>query len=629
MLPFVSKESNFKNLFRLSLVVTIVILLSQFLNPFLGTLLVFLLTIFATSRLFLANENIQTHAIVAILFVGFTPFYLILRGFVTRSVLNSWDLQFYSILFYFSALVVNFFVGNKKSNLIENNFLPNQKKIFFAFGSLWVGLLTYWFLVNKSLGRAVAWAASGDSKNHLVNGVSITQYGFLDPTTFYTQPVSSPSFLALVLSQGGQNLSTNMSLLEYQMEIYAFVWILLIGILGFTFAGICQFVWSKIQNKKSEVPDFVLFVVSCLPTFSYLLGSALFDGFFTAIFGISTVVLLITWYLEQSELKSFSLSNALTGIAIFVTSVLAWMFVAPFSFAILMLGLQANSLKSRINKNKITFFLLLFVFSLPIAIHFSEFGQQLIRNIKLALNTPGAANVNNPNYFYISILSLILIGLIFRSKSRSLSNSLITLAVIQIGVLTSFKFFSNLNLFGWNYYLLKYQWIMFTAVTAVLISALIAIMYNLDFSKKKLNTVSFSILILTFYLFSESIVGVNKVHQKILGGWDNPRAVTLDKMFEKEINNKIPTMFFHFGYAGESRMANFWLTAFANPIEPLKGWNYTIDTTGDPMQLCSVNDYYPALTIVTSDYSLEESLAKLCPEEKFIVELEPPLFPSN
>lgn len=136
-------------------------------------------------------------------------------------------------------------------------------------------------------------------------------------------------------------------------------------------------------------------------------------------------------------------------------------------------------------------------------------------------------------------------------------------------------------------------------------------------------------ILLATFLISESIVGVNNVYKKIWNGWDNPRAVTLDKMFEFEINKSVPTLFFHFGYAGESRMANFWQTAFTDPVEPLKGWNYTIDTTGNPQQMCDVNHYYPEVRLVTSDANLSKNLMELCPNEKFTIELENPIFPEN
>jgi hypothetical protein len=121
------------------------------------------------------------------------------------------------------------------------------------------------------------------------------------------------------------------------------------------------------------------------------------------------------------------------------------------------------------------------------------------------------------------------------------------------------------------------------------------------------------------FLFSESVSTVNRIWQKAWRGWENPQSEIMNKVFEQEIDRKNPTLFFHYGYAGDAMLANFWLTAFTEPLDPIRGWNYTIDTTGDSQQMCDVNAYYPKVTIVTSDSRLEEEFSELCPEEEFNV----------
>ncbi len=99
----------------------------------------------------------------------------------------------------------------------------------------------------------------------------------------------------------------------------------------------------------------------------------------------------------------------------------------------------------------------------------------------------------------------------------------------------------------------------------------------------------------------------------------------MNEVFLQEIDRENPTMFFHYGYGGDAMLANFWLTAFAVPLDPIRGWNYTIDTTGDVQQICDVNAYYPKVTVVTSDMKLEELIMQTCPNEEFIVILKPPI----
>jgi hypothetical protein len=68
------------------------------------------------------------------------------------------------------------------------------------------------------------------------------------------------------------------------------------------------------------------------------------------------------------------------------------------------------------------------------------------------------------------------------------------------------------------------------------------------------------------------------------------------------------------------------MNAFSNPQDPIRGWNYTIDTAGAVKQICEVNAYYPKVTIVTSDMKLEQDIADYCPKEEFTIKLVPPAF---
>ena len=122
-----------------------------------------------------------------------------------------------------------------------------------------------------------------------------------------------------------------------------------------------------------------------------------------------------------------------------------------------------------------------------------------------------------------------------------------------------------------------------------------------------------------FYLLSEIANPSKNVWLKVLKGWENPRSSVIDEVLETDFDSENPTLFFHHGYDGDSRLANFWLTSFLAQQEPIRGWNYTIDTLGDVKQMCDVNAYYNEVNIVTYDEELPALLAEACPTEKFLV----------
>lgn len=605
----------------------IAIILSKVFGAYLGPTLYLVFTIFIFSVIIPSQYLLLRLALSMLLVLGLSPFYLILRGFVSDSPLNSWDLQLYLL----SYQVLAYFFGLKDNNL-KNKFLDfseNSKIIVSGFSNLIFSLIYIQILKSKSIGHAVAWIGSGDSKNHMVNGVEITQFGFLDPMTFWIQPVSAPSYLALTLSQSTYSGLTNTETLQTQMLSYAYVWVLLVGLAGLAFAALFEISWKKIREKNSFPSALALLVTSFVPTLSYLLGSALFDGFFTAILGVSCLVLLIGWFIEFNENQSENLIKLILGFFILVISIFSWMFVLPFSLLLFLFSLRIYLKKKIKSVKKLDLAFVAFILTLASIIHFSSAGQNFIYRVKVVLSTEGVANVTNPNLLIAILALLIIFGLALKSKETRFGENLLLISTIQIVALFGFKYFSNLGITKWNYYLLKYQWIMFASLSAIILAiGMSKILINLE-QKSKVKLLSIFLAFTFIFFVSESIVNSNsnRVWVKIWRGWDNPRAKTMNAVFEQNIDYKNPTMFFHYGYAGESMMANFWLNSFAEPRDPIKGWNYTIDTTGDPKQLCDVNAYYPIVTVVTSDMKLEESLTNDCPEQIFKVKLESPLYP--
>jgi hypothetical protein len=601
--------------------------LSRVFPPSFGTLILFLATVFITSKFMPSIFSIQRIAMTAVLFIGLSPLYLIGRGFVTRSPLSEWDYQIYSISYLLIFATIRLFTNLKSGNSSNiSSKADDFKNFIFGFFGLALVVLVEILLKQKSVGHAVAWIASGDSKNHLVNGVDIIRFGFLDITTFFTQPVSSPTYLALVLSQDQSQFNSNAELLSYQMQTYAYVWILLLGVLGLAFAATFEMIFQTLTKRVERTPKLPLLVSSIVPTFSFALGPALFDGFFTAMFGICAVILLTLWFFEISSKQSFSVALSLAGVALFATSVMSWMFVIPLTAAILIFGLRENLRKIGNLRKFIDPIAITLLLTTAMAIHFSAFGQDLIYKSKVALSASGAVSATNPNLYFAIIGTLYIVAILFENGNQRFSKTIFIFATLHILALFAFKQFSNLDLFSWNYYLIKYQWIMFVSLVPILISIAISKLYLSSEISSYQKRSSLTVSVITVFLISEAIVSTNQNWQKIWSGWQNPRSSTINTLLEQNIDRKNPTMFFHYGYAGDAMLANFWLNAFTDPVEPLKGWNYTIDTAGDVKQLCDVNAYYPAVNVVTSDSALESLLSQACPDEEFYVILKPSLF---
>jgi len=598
------------------------------LGPLYGPITLTVATVFFVSCLFNMLSWLQRMTFAATLFIGMSPLYLLLRGYIVQEPLTSLDLQIYAAVFSLLFLTFRFFSTEPRSRFF--NFPHNLEEAcvtLAAFAPLALLLMVNVYLRAKSLGYSLAPFASGDNKNHLVAAVELINYGSLDPATFYRQPISSPSFLSLLISQkeiASKNTSENLSQL---MQIFSFSWILLIALLALSFMSISDLFVRQFSRTRHR-PAVIILITSAgfIGLFSFSIGPALIDGFYTAILGVVSLISLLIWFFATYAKNRISSFHIFLGFFLFINSVLAWMFVLPFSFTILAIGVF-NTLSYSKSK-QIVFVLWMgigIIYSI-LLIHYSNFGQNLISSAKIAMNTPGAVNATDPKLLYLILLTLAFWALF--ASNKLFQKRIMQLIAAQVISLLSLKIFSNLDLFGWNYYLIKYQWMMLVTLSAttlaIVVSQFATILQN---AKKTVAIFAILFLVNTTYLISELSVKQGNIWPKILIGWDNPRAITIDKVLSTHIEVTNPTLFFHFGYAGESRLANFWLNALTVPQEPIKGWNYTIDPLGDVAPICDLNAYYPKITIITSDPELESLVNDKCPSTEIRIELNKPIFP--
>lgn len=601
------------------------ILVSKMIGPLYGPVVLFVCVVLLSAQYVPSKFPIQRLAVSSVLLIGLSPFYLIARGYIFKRPLSTFDLQIYSLIFFICLMAMHNFSANKFEINEPNHLKPNSRNVLGAFFGLIFAFIVEILLRGKSIGHAVSWVASGDSKNHFVNGVTLSELGFLNPQTFLVQPSSSPTYLSLVLSQISSGIDNAISLMPELMNSYALVWIVLIGTLGLAFAGMAEIIWENFHTGSTRIPTNILALGSIIPLFSFIIGPALYDGFFSAIFGISTVVVLLSWFIELNQSNNFSIQTLVLGTVIFVCTVMAWMFVMPFTLLLIALGFRENIRKIIRIRKFVDIFILIAAGMSVLVVHKSNFVQMLIYKAKLSLTAAGAVNASNPEFFTALLALIAICGIIFINRSLPIGKIFVQIVLLQLIALLGFKEFSNLKIFEWNYYLMKYQWIMFAALISVIFCITIIGVAVLIKNNARHYWSSVTLLIFVIFTASESVVTTNKIWEKIWSGWENPRSSVLNQALTQNIDRRNPTMFFHYGYGGDSKLANFWLNGFADPIDPIKGWNYTIDTTGDPQQLCDLNAYYPEVTVVTSDSKLEAELARLCGNEVFNIELKPSL----
>lgn len=588
-----------------------------------GPILSFFAFVLISARYFPSISILQNISFAALFPIALTPFYLVLRGLFTHTNLSQFDLVIYLTILLGLLILVN--AKNKIKHQIY--LIKNIKKIIAAGSSLLILVFLTLFLKIQSLGHSLAWIMSGDSRGHLVFANDIAKSGWLDPSTFLLQPISAPSFLSMFINQASLREENIALVLSSQLQTYSYIWILFIGLLGILSAACAELIWKMEKKDNEEIPLWVIFLASCSSLFSAILGPATYDGFFTAVLSMATILALVNWIIEFNLISKLSIRYSFYGILIFVGSLLSWMFVAVFTFPLLLVGFWAYIYRNTKNKFTISMLAALGFFILALLLHSSAFVQNLIHQSKVALSVSGAITATKPNFYYGLIFGILLAGFVIAFTNKFLSKSFLIIAIVNVTALIAFKLYSNLGLLGWNYYLLKYQWILASVMLMLLVSFAYVQIAKLLFSVNRKSKILNSALIVSscfmcFVLLSEIANPSKNLWVKALKGWENPRSSVVDQVLSTDFNSENPTLFFHHGYDGDSRLANFWLTSFLSQQEPIRGWNYTIDTLGDVKQMCEVNAYYNKVNIVTYDEELPALLFKACPNEEFLVTIE-------
>ena len=123
-------------------------------------------------------------------------------------MINKFDFYVYHLGF---LIFVKIAALSGKNNKLSLNSLmqgrqSNSLLVFISLIPMLCIFTFFEFLKGKGSGYALAWIASGDSKNHLITAVELVKIGSLDVSTFYRQPVSSSSLLSLAISYLDQGL---------------------------------------------------------------------------------------------------------------------------------------------------------------------------------------------------------------------------------------------------------------------------------------------------------------------------------------------------------------------------------------------------------------------------------------
>jgi len=583
-------------------------------SPFIN-FTVLLISMFALSSVMPTDySNLRIVYAFSYLAIGF-GLYLVLRGFLATSPISKYDFAISISLLSVLALSPKFLGRNNGSSELKTlkfSFVTGSTTLAFclAFGA---------YLFSKGIGYFLAWSGSGDSRNHVQTIYKISSNGYLDIIDI-GYPLL-PHAISTLLNSGSPvglgNDSSSRLLSDWTS--YSLTWALLISVLGYAFAAVWEVALPQIPKKSVF---FLLAPASALSLTSLSLGTFLIDGFVTATAGAISVAFATAVLFEKSS-KSSS-TNLLTLFLVAVLALFTWTFVVV---AVLIMMIPTYLHWLDLPSKSFWMWTRLSLTILGVALIWYRFATYYGDFFTSALTNSGSISLAHPKTFKILVVAIVLLAaLSSRTKSPTiLQLSLVALSAASLILILNIA--SGIPLNDLNYYSSKAMMILFVGLLPTVL-IFIPIMFrsmdlNSSFSTLRIAIACVLIGVLT-HMSAQYVSPFPRILGQINDGWQGPNAKSVAKVLSLTNDPFNPVVFFDYlpPETGENRLANFWLGAYADYVDPLgyfQSWSYLSDQEGDYPAFCFLNRGFPQMTVYTTDANLRSKMRVYCRNEKMII----------
>ena len=572
---------------------------------------VLLISIFALSGVMpTVYSNLRIVYSFSYLAIGFA-LYFVLRGFFPTGPISKYDFVICISLLGILALSPKLLgIKNGSGDLkpLKFSFVTGSTTLVFclAFGA---------YLMFKGIGYFLAWSGSGDSRNHLQTSYEIAKSGHLDIIEIGS-PVLPHAMSAMLNSGSSVGLGNDSSFrLLSDWTSHALTWALLISVLGYAFAAVWEVVLPQ-TSKKSVF--FILAPASALALTSLSLGTFLLDGFITATAGVIPVAFATALLFEKSSTSS---NTKLFSLFLVLTLALSsWSFmVIPVFIIMLPTFFRWLDLPSK------SFLMWARVFLIVVVVVLAWNRFTFISTwFFYALTTTGSISSASPKTFKILLVAIALLAAL---ASRTKSPTILQLSLVAFSATSLILFInvaSGIPLNDLNYYGTKAMMIIFVGLlptVLIFIPVFFRIIHpNSTYSAFRIAIACVLIGFLT-HMSAQYVSPFPRIIGQINDGWQGPNADTVEQVLSLPNDPLNPVVFFDYlpPEAGENRLANFWLGAYADPWAYYQSWSYFGDQTGDYPAFCFMNRGYPLMTVYTSDENFRSKMRVYCRNEKMII----------
>ncbi|BEP12661.1 hypothetical protein acdb102_09720 [Acidothermaceae bacterium B102] len=492
----------------------------------------------------------------------------------------------------------------------------------------------------------VAWAMSGDARNHVVVMRSVLLSGGITINQLRSFPVAIDAMAAALSGGGGRSGLAPGHLFVHDAWALVDTYILAgLGIATVTISALLECLprTTTALRRLSPATYIALLASSALSTTGLVLGTATRDGYVSAYATIPLTLAAMTLGLACVR-RATPAAYALLGPAIVLTF-FSWtiLAVAPAAIVVTITALLAvrarGALASGGNRNPGLLWIGSLVVTLGCLVATAGVWLTHLTLLKTTFKLTGA--ITAPNVHLLYVLGFVAAGAVFGARtSLDRRQMLVPFSAALAGGL-SLVWLMGLSPDhkSWTYYGIKQLWLVSSCLVWLLFLPIVqaststsTIGPRLAFQRvsRMLQAVAWSLAALVAVGLTTPLPGPVTLAGQ---GWNQPSAQVLADI-EVAADQGRPVVMWGWSDPGNERLANFWsslawgytstdaIKAFA-PALPggIVYWAYV--EQGTPTDLCDAARSVRDLVIVTHTKDLAKKLKKVCPTSLATVVLSP------
>lgn len=484
---------------------------------------------------------------------------------------------------------------------------------------------------GKGAGYDVAWALSGDGRNHVLEIRGVIADGGLTLTRLRAFPSLLHGLSALMSTAGGRNLPPG-SLFLHDARAMADTYVLAaLAIATLLAAALLELLPAAVAISRRLPLAVIPALLGCaaVSVSSLALGTSLLDGFFgtyvTIPLALAAVVLAIRCGSEPSPL-----AFALLGPALVLT-LMGWtvLAVAPLMATLTVTAalVLTHDRRSAVWGNKLGWGVAgaitlgcVLVTVVAVLTQYASLKSQFL--------VPGPPPTPI-EHWAIYILALVALGGLAGARSIRQAVPWAAALAVAVGTIVVVQWQRSLTPSGddWTYYAAKTLWALTICLVWVPFAPIVMAtgrpIGNVPHRALRLGGAlaqSSALTLAVVMAFGFTTTVPDPLH--LIGkGWLQPSTAVLNQAV-KSGDQGHPFVLWNWKYTGDDRLGNFLAAAIlGSSAKGVSGspqaaavysWAYT--DVGQPRQLCALARSVKGLYVVTADRALQGQMRKVCPQ---------------